>query len=116
MDENPPTERQNPHALSNEVAARIRAHRKRLGLTREDLARECAKHGAPELTFAALTNIETGRPDPETGVRRRCITIDELAVIGDALGGVPLMYLGPCPVCHGMPSPGFTCRTCGAEA
>ncbi|GGL55092.1 hypothetical protein GCM10014719_65490 [Planomonospora parontospora subsp. antibiotica] len=77
---------------SDVIAEQIRKHRKRLGLTRENLAEECAKLGAPQLTFAALTNIETGRRDRATGRRRREVTVDELEVIAHALA-VPMLLL-----------------------
>ncbi|MEV6986538.1 hypothetical protein AB0M95_35515 [Sphaerisporangium sp. NPDC051017] len=77
--------------MSDVVADQIRKHRSRLGLTREDLAAECAKLGADQLTFAALTNIETGRRDA-SGRRRRDVTIDELEVIAHALA-VPMLLL-----------------------
>lgn len=77
---------------SDVVAEQIRKHRDRVGLTREQLAQECAKLGAPELTFGALTNIETGRKDPKTGMRRRDVTVEELQVIAYALA-VPVLEL-----------------------
>lgn len=77
---------------SDVIADQIRKHRDRVGLTREQLAAECAKLGAPELTFGALTNIETGRKDPKTGMRRRDVSVEELQVIAYALG-VPLLEL-----------------------
>ncbi|MGW0071584.1 hypothetical protein ACWDUI_29435 [Streptosporangium sandarakinum] len=80
---------------SDVIAEQIRKHRDRLSLTREQLARECAKLGAPQLTFGALTNIETGRKDPKTGLRRREVTIEELLVISYALAVPPLLLLIP---------------------
>ncbi len=77
---------------SDVIAEQIRKHRERVGLTREQLAQECAKLGAPELTFGALTNIETGRKHPKTGMRRRDVTVEELQVIAYALA-VPLLEL-----------------------
>lgn len=76
---------------SDVIADQLRKHRKRLGLTREQLAEECARLGADQLTFAALTNIETGRRD-RTGRRRREVTVDELEVLAHALA-VPLLLL-----------------------
>ncbi|MGP4097959.1 helix-turn-helix domain-containing protein [Nonomuraea sp. KM90] len=80
---------------SDVVGRQIQVHRDRLGITREQLAEECAKLGAPQLTFAALTNIETGRKNPKTGVRRREISVDELLVIAYALAVPPLLLLFP---------------------
>ncbi|MEU4580441.1 helix-turn-helix transcriptional regulator [Nonomuraea sp. NPDC023979] len=76
---------------SDVIAEQVRKHRKRLGLTREQLAEECARLGADHLTFAALTNIETGRRD-RAGKRRREVTVDELEVLAHALA-VPLLLL-----------------------
>lgn len=80
---------------SDVFADQIRKHRRRLDLTREQLAMECARLGAPQLTFAALTNIETGRVDPETKLRRREVTVEELFVIAYALAVPPLLLLFP---------------------
>jgi transcriptional regulator with XRE-family HTH domain len=81
---------------SDVIADQLRKHRARLGLTREQLAEECARLGADHLTFAALTNIETGRRDRTTGRRRREVTVDELEVLAHALA-VPLLLLPTIP-------------------
>jgi len=80
---------------SSVIADQVRHHRNRLGMTREQLAAECAKLGAPELTYAAITNIETGRNDPKTGKRRREVTVEELLLLGTALGVPPLLLFLP---------------------
>ncbi|MEU3613099.1 helix-turn-helix transcriptional regulator [Streptomyces sp. NPDC006872] len=72
----------------------MRKHRARLGLNREQLAEECARLGAPDLTYAAITNIETGRRNKE-GKRRREVTVDELLVLGLALAVPPLLLALP---------------------
>lgn len=101
--------------LSSTTAELIRWHRERLHLNREELARRCALHGRPSLTAAAIVNIETGRPNPETGVRRREITIDELVILEKVLG-VRLLEPAPeCPICGGKPPEGFQCQSCGAS-
>ncbi|MEL3944525.1 helix-turn-helix transcriptional regulator [Streptomyces sp. LNU-CPARS28] len=79
---------------SDVVAEQMRKHRARLGLTREQLAEECARLGAPDLTYSALTNIETGRRNKE-GKRRREISVDELLVLGLALAVPPLLLVLP---------------------
>ncbi|WP_411129934.1 hypothetical protein [Streptomyces sp. x-19] len=79
---------------SDVVAEQMRKHRARLGLTREQLAEECARLGAPDLTYGALTNIETGRRNKE-GKRRRAISVDELLVLGLALAVPPLLLVLP---------------------
>ncbi|KOU46864.1 hypothetical protein [Streptomyces sp. WM6378] len=90
--------------LSDLVADQIRMHRTRLGLNREQLAEECARIGAPELTYAAITNIETGRRDRE-GKRRREVTVDELMTFGYALGVPPLLLALPLGSADRVPSP-----------
>lgn len=82
------------HKPSDVVAAQIRKRREQLGLNREQLSQECAKLGAPELTYAALTNIETGRRAKD-GQRRREITVEELLVLAHALATPPLLLLFP---------------------
>jgi transcriptional regulator with XRE-family HTH domain len=79
---------------SDTIAEQMRKHRARLGLTREQLATECARLGAPDLTYAAITNIETGRRNKE-GKRRREVSVDELLVLGLALAVPPLLLLLP---------------------
>ena len=79
---------------SDTIAEQVRRHRTRLGLNREQLADECARLGAPDLTYAALTNIETGRRNKD-GKRRREVSVDELLVLGLALAVPPLLLLLP---------------------
>lgn len=79
--------------LSDVVADQIRRHRKRLGINRDQLAERCAEFGAPKLTTATITNIETGRP--KDGIRRREISVDELVVLAKALGVPPILLLYP---------------------
>ncbi|MBI0374708.1 helix-turn-helix transcriptional regulator [Streptomyces albiflaviniger] len=79
---------------SDTIAEQVRKHRTRLGLNREQLADECARLGAPDLTYAAITNIETGRRKSD-GTRRREVTVDELLVLGLALAVPPLLLVLP---------------------
>lgn len=81
--------------LSDTVADRVRRYRLCAGLTRERLAERCAALGAPGLTAAAITNIETGRRNRATGVRRREVTIDELVILARALGVPPILLIYP---------------------
>jgi transcriptional regulator with XRE-family HTH domain len=82
--------------LSEIAAQQINRLRKRAGMNREQLAERCRELGAPDnLTAAAIANIETGRPNPDTGRRRRDITVDELAIFGRALDVPPLLLLFP---------------------
>ncbi|MFJ8334555.1 hypothetical protein [Streptomyces sp. NPDC094437] len=79
---------------SDTIAGQVRKHRARLGLNRQQLADECARLGAVDLTYAAITNIETGRRNKE-GKRRREVTVDELLVLGLALAVPPLLLVLP---------------------
>lgn len=60
--------------------------------SREELANQCAQIGAPELTFAVLTNIETGRVRAD-GTRRRLVAIDEVYALAKALKVEPAELL-----------------------
>lgn len=80
--------------LSDVVADQIRKRRDALGLTREQLAERCAELGVPELTYGAITNIETGRKTRE-GTRRRLVAVDELATIARALHIPPALLAFP---------------------
>ncbi|MFP8904813.1 helix-turn-helix domain-containing protein [Streptomyces atacamensis] len=82
-------------SLSDVAAGEVRWHRERRGLTRDQLADACARNGAPQLTYSALVNIETGRKDKQTKQRRRDITVDELAVLAYSLGVPPVALLFP---------------------
>lgn len=91
--------------LSDVVADRVRTYRDRRGISREELAKRCAKLGVP-LTPAAITNIETGRRNPETGIRRREVSIDELVALAKALGLPPILLiypLGEAELCEVLP-------------
>lgn len=79
---------------SDTIAAQVRRHRTRRGMTREQLARECERLGASGLTYAAIVSIESGRRKPD-GSRRREVTVDELLVLGLALAVPPLLLALP---------------------
>jgi transcriptional regulator with XRE-family HTH domain len=100
---------------SDQIARKIRAARRGLGWSREQLAERCHAKGYPRLTHAALVNIETGRRRAD-GSRRREITVDELCAIADVFGCALARLLEPptdCRVCHGTPPLGFACTECG---
>lgn len=103
-------------APSETIAQQVRKRRQLLGWTRDQLAEQCAKAGVPELTTAALTNIETGRPDRE-GKRRRQVTAEELFVLAYVLrfNPVDLLVKGdagdePYPVAPEVSAPAATVR------
>lgn len=76
------------------IAAQVRRRRRQLDITRQSLAEKCASVGAPRLTLAALTNIETGRPDSQ-GTRRRDVTVEELLALACALDIHPVDLMVP---------------------
>ncbi|MFH9870372.1 hypothetical protein ACH4NT_30400 [Streptomyces lydicus] len=76
------------------IAAQIRRHRERLGMNRHDLAAECARLGRPDLSYAVIVTIETGRGDGK-GKKRRQVTAEELLVFGLALATPPMLLMVP---------------------
>ncbi|MFD7103133.1 helix-turn-helix domain-containing protein [Streptomyces celluloflavus] len=84
----------NHQTASDTIAAQVRRHRSRRGMTREQLAAECERLGATGLTYAAIVSIESGRRKPD-GSRRREVTVDELLVLGLALAVPPLLLVLP---------------------
>lgn len=80
--------------MSEIVAERVVTIRKGAGLTRADLAARCRDLGLPTMSTASLANIETGRPGAD-GIRRREVSVDELAVLSAALAVPPLALLLP---------------------
>lgn len=80
-------------SLSNVVADQVRRHRERLGMTREELAERCSRLGYPEITYAAITNIE--RKNKAETKRRRDVTVDELMILAYALAVPPLLLVFP---------------------
>jgi transcriptional regulator with XRE-family HTH domain len=83
------------HSTPSEIiATQVRKRRRQLDLNRQQLADKCAQVGAPNITAAALTNIETGRPDKE-GNRRRDVTAEELLALAAALDMHPIDLLVP---------------------
>lgn len=88
-----------PERVSDVVGAQVKAHRIRLGLTREQLAERCVDLGADNITASVLVNLESGRPD-KAGVRRRDVTVDEWLLLAYALDVPPLVLLLPSPNGH----------------
>lgn len=76
------------------IADQVRERRRQLDMNRQQLADKCASVGAPGLTLAALTNIETGRPD-KAGKRRRDVTVEELFALACALNIHPVDLMVP---------------------
>ena len=78
--------------ISDVIATRVRAVRKRQELTLAQLAAECARLGAPQLSLSALANIERGQTAPSTR-KRRDVSPDELVVLACALRVPPVSLL-----------------------
>ncbi|MER7838433.1 helix-turn-helix transcriptional regulator [Streptomyces sp. NPDC096040] len=91
------------HSTPSEViATQVRKRRRQLDLNRQQLAEKCASIGAPQLTTAALTNIETGRPDKD-GKRRREVTVEELLALACALSIHPVDLMVPADLADDAP-------------
>ncbi|MDA8372448.1 MAG: helix-turn-helix transcriptional regulator [Nocardiopsaceae bacterium] len=73
------------------LAARVRHYRKTHQLSVRELAERCAELGAPQLTAAALGNIERGQ-DPQAKRKAREVTREELFILSHALR-VPAVLL-----------------------
>lgn len=77
---------------SDVVAERVRRGRRELGWTLQQLAEECQRLGAEKLTVASLGNIERGTTESR---KRRDVTVDEVFILGYALGVPPLLMMIP---------------------
>lgn len=107
-----------PAEMDHVIAAAIRKHRRARGLSVRQLADECERLGAPQLTVSSLGNIERGQ-DPDAKRSPRRVGVAELAVLAAALHVAPIAlapFLTLCLTCQGTPPNGFACRTCGGEA
>ncbi|MEU8776278.1 hypothetical protein [Streptomyces sp. NPDC048606] len=85
----------NHQTAGDVVASQIRRHRERLGMNRHELAAECARLGRPDITYAVIVSIETGRSGGEGKQRRRPVDVDDLFVLGLALATPPLLLMLP---------------------
>src|SRR5690606_37699283 len=73
-------------ALVRTIAAEVRRHRQRRGLSTQGLADACAELGYP-IKRQVLTNLENGRRD--------AVPVPELLVLGKALGVPPALLVFP---------------------
>lgn len=97
--------------LGDAIAAQIRKHRLRKGWSVRKLAEECAQLGMPSLTEASLGNIERGQRDDAKRTQRR-VLVEELAVLGRALGVSPIFLTLPLgSESTVQPTPGFSAST-----
>lgn len=77
--------------LADVVGAQVSAHRKRRGLTREQLADLVTEHYGWRLTTDVLTNLETRRSKGRAGPRD--VTLDEVTTLARALEVPPIMLI-----------------------
>ncbi|MFF6956203.1 helix-turn-helix domain-containing protein [Streptomyces sp. NPDC008317] len=80
-------------SVSDVVVLRLKEARLRRGWSAQQLAEECAKHGASKFTKSVISNIESGRPGPD-GRRRRELTVDEVMTLAYVLDVAPMHLLG----------------------
>lgn len=80
--------------LGDVIAERVRLYRKRKDWSVRQLAEECAKLGAPQLTPSSLANIERGQAEGAKR-RRRQVEVEELIVLARALGVPPALLVFP---------------------
>jgi hypothetical protein len=81
--------------LTDVVGSRVRDARRRAGLSVDQLARRCAKIGAPQLSATALYLIEGGGRGKSGKRPRRRVTVEEWLGIAYALEVSPLTLLLP---------------------
>jgi transcriptional regulator with XRE-family HTH domain len=88
---------------------RVKARRRELGMSAEDLSRTCTAQGFP-VKRSTLANLETGR--------RQDLSVGELVAFARALKTTPLALLAapPCANCQDRPPMGFKCLECGRAA
>ena len=90
------------------VADNVRRLRQMRGWSVAQLAAECHRAGAWNLTSEALTYI-----DRRAGVR---VTVDDAFTLAMVLGTTVdrLLTATACDTCSGCPPAGYTCNRCGA--
>ena len=94
------------------VAANMRALRRRRGWTQEELGERLGGWSK-----ASVSAAECSAKAVNSG-RMRAFDIDEVVFIADIFGvSVEEMItpLPPCPCCHDEPAPGMACQECGAS-
>jgi transcriptional regulator with XRE-family HTH domain len=80
--------------VSDVIGRQVRAVRRKRDWTQADLAAQCAKLGAPQLSRMVIHDIETGGRAGDRG-RRRETSADELCVLAVALHVAPLHLMLP---------------------
>lgn len=83
-----------PFGIGDAIASQVRKYRIHRNLSVRQLAEECARLGAPQLTAASLANIERGQ-DPDAKRAARRVLVEELAVLARALHVPPVLLVFP---------------------
>jgi len=100
--------------VSRIVGAHIHALRTARGWSLREVARQTHVAGKP-IGYTTIQRIERGRDPQEPAV---AAIVDDLVALATVFGLRPeqLLTAPGCFVCMDSPPPGFTCRTCRAEA
>ncbi|MFI9846501.1 helix-turn-helix domain-containing protein [Nonomuraea sp. NPDC051941] len=80
------TQQEWPVRLAHTVATEVQKHRRRRGMSAQDLANTCGELGVP-FSRSAIANFESGR--------RPSISLAELLVLARALGVAPVLLVFP---------------------
>jgi len=80
--------------LGDAIASQVRKYRLLKNWSVRQLAEECERLGAPQLTAASLANIERGQ-DPDAKRPPRRVLVEELAVLARALKVPPILLMLP---------------------
>lgn len=100
--------------VSRIVGANVASLRTAHGWSQRRLARQTELGGKP-VSFSAVCRMEKSIRE---GAAPVAVCIDDVVALADALGVTPQQLITPpdCRACMDRPPPGFTCRTCHAEA
>lgn len=83
-----------PSGIDDAIASQVRRYRLLKNWSVRQLAEECQKLGAPQLTSASLGNIERGQAEGAKRARRR-VLVSELIVLARALQVPPVLLVIP---------------------
>ncbi|GGV91812.1 helix-turn-helix domain-containing protein [Streptomyces massasporeus] len=100
--------------VSRTVGANVATLRTLHGWSQRALARQTESTGKP-VGFSTICRMERAADPAASPV---AVYVDDVVSLAAALGVTPqrLITQPNCRACMDSPPPGFTCRTCGAEA
>jgi transcriptional regulator with XRE-family HTH domain len=100
--------------VSRAVGANVRALRTMRGWSQRTLAKNTQLTGKP-VGFSTICRMEKASA---SGAPPVAIYVDDVVSLAAALNVTVQQLITPpnCLACMDSPPPGFTCRTCGAEA